>query len=169
VTAFPTWTPGEIVTATKLGLYTTNVTAICQVRMTAQSITDNTLTALLFDTDTTGTEDLDTLGWHENTVAPERITPTIAGWYQVGWSCEWQTDTDYVRVFSELQKNEAVLSPARRIEGPVATAPHHYTGGGLVQMNGTTDRFRITVFQDNTSGNANTVSAVFTVELKIPT
>jgi hypothetical protein len=158
--------PGEILTATNLNAVTIPWNAICQLRMsTPQSLTNNTSTALSFDT-----EDLDPRGWHAGG-SPTLVTPTVAGWYRATMSIDWQTDTDYTRASFELQKNEANCTP-RRYRDPqprVTTGDPTGMSWPLVSLNGTTDRFRIVATQVNTSTGANTVDACLLVELVYPT
>jgi len=145
-------------------------TPACQVRMTGQSITDAVPVVLVFDTDTTGTEDLDLLGWHENTTEPSRITPTIAGWYRASAGAVlFQSDGDYIRAFVEILKNGAFPTPLLRTEAPGNMTPSISLGTRLLQMNGSTDYLEARAYQDNTSGNANTVDGWFVVELVYPT
>lgn len=140
---------------------------LCQVSMSAaQSITNNSNTALSFDT-----EDLDALGWHAGG-SPTLITPTIAGWYEVRLIGQWQADTDFSRIQIDLQKGGVSVTPQlwdRNFLG----SPHQVLGfnatSHLIQMNGTTDNFRVVVLQINTSTGANTVNAVLTVRLVYPT
>lgn len=141
--------------------------ALCQVRMSAaQSIPNGANTTLSFDT-----EDLDALTWHAGGT-PTRITPTIAGWYRVTFTTDWQSDTDYFRLLVNILKNGAVTTPLRSIEipgGAVTLTPNVSGSVTLVQMNGTTDFLELSAFQVNTSAGANTCDATFLVELVYPT
>jgi hypothetical protein len=133
---------------------------------TPQSIGNNSLTVLSFDT-----EDLDDFGWHAGG-SPTLITPTIAGWYRVTLSSSWQGDTDYTRILVLLEKNSAGTTPSRRSDqGLRLTSSTHEIPAAwpLVQMNGSSDNFRIQVLQANTSTGSNTVDACLLVELVVPT
>lgn len=159
--------PGEILTATNLNAVTIPWNAVCLLRMsTPQSLTSSTVTALSFDT-----EDLDPRGWHAGG-SPTLVTPTIAGWYEVTLSTQFQSDTDYIDILLEIQKNTAATTPPQtlRVTGaattwvpglPLATTP--------IQMNGSSDTIRATARQQNTSAGAQTVNAGLFVKLVYPT
>jgi hypothetical protein len=143
--------------------------AVCQVRATGQSLTNNTITELLFDTDGTGVEDLDPLGWHENTTNPGRIKPTIAGWYRVTGAALFSVDNDITSILFFPRKNGADFDHRGGINlsaSAVSHSPAVVCDSGLVQMNGTTDYFTLVARHVNTSAGAETIDAVFTVKLE---
>lgn len=160
--------PGEILTATNLNAVTVPWNAVCQVRMsTPQSLTNNTITQLLYDT-----EDLDPRSWHSTSVNTGRITPTIAGWYEAFVSGVLAADSDYTTMFVQFQKNGADLTPQRalNIAAPAGTfVPILNATSGLISMNGTTDYIDSTARQVNTSAAANTIDALLKVRLVYPT
>jgi hypothetical protein len=143
--------------------------ALCQVTSTGQSLTNNTITELLFDTDGTGVEDLDPLGWHENTTNPGRITPTIAGWYRVTGAALFSSDNDITSVLFFIRKNGLDFAHRGGLNlttsaGAVSTGVVATTG--LVFMNGSTDYLTLIARHVNTSAGAETIDAVFTVKLE---
>jgi len=141
--------------------------AVCQVRMSAaQSVISNAAaTPILFDT-----EDLDPLGWHSTASNTDRITPTIAGWYRVSGYGDWLSDADYSIFLIALEKNDVGLTPvsARRDDSNNVSRYSSFTSF-MVQMNGTTDHFRMVVFQANASAAANTIRCILLAELVYPT
>jgi hypothetical protein len=160
--------PGNILTAADLNAVTKPWNALCQLRQSAtQSITNNSVTVVLFDT-----EDLDPLGWHSTSSNTERVTPTIAGWYRMTVNLSWGNDGDYIRHLCTFLKNGVGLSPNIYAEnGTIAIAgtPSFMLPSVLIQLNGSTDYFSLSVYQQNTSAGANTVQCRLLVELVYPT
>jgi len=79
--------------------------AICQVRQTsAQSLSNNTNTALLFDT-----EDVDSTGMHSTSSNTSRITAVYPGWYQFSGGYSAAANATGVRV-SSFQVNSTVVN-----------------------------------------------------------
>lgn len=159
--------PGEILTATNLNAVTLPWNAIAEVTMSApQSCASGSNTALSFDTET-----LDAKGWHAPGT-PTVMTPTIAGWYVSTLIFSWQNDTDYTRVIIDVQKN-GVTFGVRGWDSNFLAAPHQPLGGtsvsSLISLNGSSDTVRWVANQTNTSAGANTVNAVFRLQLVYPT
>lgn len=69
------FTTGAVLTAAELNAF---VPLTCLSKVAAQSIPTSARTDITFTT-----EDIDVLDWHSNVTNTERITPTIAGWYNV--------------------------------------------------------------------------------------
>jgi hypothetical protein len=157
---------GEILTAANLNAVTVPWNAVCQSRMSApQNVSNNSATTLSF-----GVDDLDVLNWHAGGT-PTLFTPTIAGWYQVHLGTVWQSDTDYTRLFIEINKNGGALTPLCRYEtgDDFNGAAYFDVTSPFISMNGTTDNVTGIAFQTNTSAGINTVDAVITVKLMYPT
>lgn len=89
----------QLLTCTADGYYATEPTSLSNppcvqaYRTTPQSITNNTLTTLSFNT-----EMYDTDTMHDNTTNPERITFTTAGIYIVTLNCTWKKNTTGDRI-----------------------------------------------------------------------
>lgn len=162
------FTAGEILTAANLNAVTIPWNAVCQVYDASQSISDNTSTAITFDT----TEDLDPLAWHSTVTNPTRVTPTIGGWYRAtGW-CRLITATATIARFAvSIGKNGTAVDPQVYDVSPAATSTRHSGGvcSPLIQMNGTTDYLELLVTQDDTGGTARSVESRLLVELAYPT
>jgi hypothetical protein len=160
---------GNILTAADLNAVTKPWNAFCQVRMsTPQSLTNNTTTTLLFDT-----EDLDPLGWHSTSTFTGRITPNIAGWYEARGTIAGAADADYTRAEAFFWKNAGNLTPIRGFSylshSTGAVIPDGSGTSNWVLMNGSSDYMELTAIQVNTSANANTVDATFSLQLQYPT
>lgn len=143
--------------------------AICQVSQSAtQTINDNTATLVNFDV-----TDVDPLRWFN--ASNDRITPTIRGWYRVAVQGQWQSDGDYVRAQMECRFNGTTGLVPRWITeqhidvAAVSKVPLVGNTFPLVLMNGTTDYFDFTCYQDNGSNNTNTIRAQAMLELVLPT
>lgn len=120
------------------------------VQAVAQSIPDNTATAITFTT-----EEIDTHGFHDTGANTSRITPTVAGYYWF-FGC----------YFSAAMTTPVSRSTFMRKNGATATAPGPRDGGAsitssrecsaLISCNGTTDYVELIALQDS-SGAVNTV------------
>lgn len=169
MTAYPNWTAGEVVTEAKLDLYTTNLTAICIAQRTAaQSVVDNTTVDLAL----TGTDLLDPNAWHDPAGgAPERITPTIAGWYLVIGHAEFTSaTTTTARRVTRIAKNGTAVHQG--IDVAVATglaSLQAQDATATVSLNGSTDFVTLQVFQDDTGGSARNFTGFLSAQLIYPT
>lgn len=167
---------GQQIYETDTGLFRTYIsstwvlvshdTAQCQVsRAAVQSgVASGTTTTVLFDQ-----EDYDPLGWHSTSSDTNRVTPTLAGWYQAFAIAAWDADTDFTTLTTTIRKNGATLTPTAAQNGS-------NTGGGgntpaasvaspLISMNGTTDYIDMSVRQTNTSAGTNSVRPLLLVRL----
>ena len=155
---------GEVLTATKLNRHL----ATCQVHDATQTLTDNTLTIITFDSD----EQLDTHGWHANGTNPTRTTPTINGWYRVFVKSQLVTPvTTVARMHARVLKNGTLIDGAQADLAPVSglSGVHTVTATSpLVSMNGTTDYFEMQALQDDTGAASNAVETWMTTELVYP-
>lgn len=114
-------------------------------------------------------EDFDPLGWHSTTTNPERITPNIAGWYQViGYAgLPTDPDNDYNRFRLSIRFNAGENIIDERPYTPAAgIGPSAPVVAGWIYCNGTTDYIALGVFQSNTDADtANNVFARLNVQL----
>lgn len=122
----------------------------------AQSMPDNTLTALTFTT-----EVYDTDNFHSTAVNTQRVTPTVAGYYLFRGLYYSVTMTTPVAIEASFRKNGAtqLASGIRHTGGSITNSA---LAECMVEMNGTTDYVELMGLQDS-SGAVNTaVSLRFT-------
>lgn len=153
---------GEILTATKLNRHL----AVCQVHDATQTLTDETITTITFDSD----EQVDTHGWHANGANPTRITPNIAGWYQFFGRFQLVTGAGTItRMQARCLVNGSLLY--YRDANPVGATLLHPSEivTPLISMNGTTDYFEFSVYMDDSGGTSRAVESWMTVSLVYPT
>ncbi len=122
----------------------------------AQSVATATNTALTFGS---GSEDIDTHGFHDTTTNNSRVTPTSSfpGYYQitatVWWSSATFNDQTY-QIF--IAKNGTTVPPGQRTRSQSGSATQHSIMTTSIQTaNGTGDYFEAIV-QQQTGGNLNT-------------
>lgn len=146
-----TFFAGDELTAAALNAVTD--TPLCQLFQTStQSIPDNVTTALTF----TGTEDIDTHNFHDPVTNPERITPTVPGYYRVTASYGTPTATTITTVLLNIAKNGTAVKAARRPYTSTSepTSTRTLETEIILTANGTTDYFSATALQDNTANTA---------------
>lgn len=126
------------------------------IQAAAQSINDNTHTALTFGT---GATVIDTHNFHSETTNNTRVTPNVPGWYEVSGSYATVAGADYLSLQGSIRLNGSNLAPDART-GPNATSATRSTSAGpvLVPCNGTTDYIEIAGFQDNSANTARNTS-----------
>ena len=130
------FTSGAVLTAAELNAF---VPLTCLSKAAAQSIpASGTQAAITFTT-----EDTDTLNWHSNVTNTERITPTIAGWYQVNASGTFDT-TLSARIIVAIHKNTSEYVKADWTGGSNANGR---SLTACVYLNGSTDYVRLVVAQ----------------------
>jgi len=119
------------------------------VQTVAQSIPDNTLTALTWTT-----EDIDTHGFHDTVTNNTRITPNVEGYYEFSFTyySALQTTPADMDVCARKNGSGTIASGTRTPGAAVATG---VSGTTIVSMNGTTDYIEILALQ-NSSGAVNT-------------
>lgn len=155
----PVWGIGDEVTAAKL-----NSRPYCHViQSTSQNITTfgtGGWQAITFNAEIT-----DPYSFHNNSTNNSRITPTIAGFYDVIAMAALAGNTTGDRGV-QIRKNGAVVSgaPYHSISSLKTTSTFASTpwGFGTLSMNGTTDYMELYVAQDSGSTLATQVSASFT-------
>lgn len=128
------------------------------VQQSAQSLADNTETAITFGA---GSEELDTHNMHDTGSNTSRITPPVAGWYRVTGKVYMAANADYNSLECYIRKNGTTPISSRQRVGPntVSSARSVSTDIILVSMNGTTDYVELIAVQDDASGNANSTSS----------
>jgi|SRR6185503_12412439 hypothetical protein len=172
-----TYAVGQRVTATLLQTladYTVNKGLTRLVQQAAQSLTDNTDTALTFGA---GSDDVDTAGWHDEVTNNTRITPTVAGYYLATGLLVVPAAADYVNLQVYIRKNGATILPSISRQGPNATSSSRsiQVTCDAILLNGSTDYLEAVGNQDNTaSASRNTPSTggssscLFTVQFIRP-
>lgn len=145
-----TFFAGDQLTAAALNAVTDK--PICQLFQTAaQTLTDNTTTALTF----TGTEDIDTHNFHDPVTNPDRITPTVPGYYRVTATYGSATLATQVTVLLTITKNGTGMSVGRRpTVGTTPTGIATLATEIIMTANGSTDYFSATALQDNTASSS---------------
>lgn len=129
------------------------------VQAAAQSIPDNTSTALMFGA---GSEEIDTHGFHDTTTNNSRITPTIAGYYRFHGNYQSGTPTTLVVINVFFSKNGSAIPPTGRGNNGALTQSQSVTG--IIFCNGTTDYVQLTALQDSAGAvNTNVITPFISV------
>lgn len=126
---------------------TTGKPLVRLVANAAQSLNDNTSTAITF-----AAEDIDTHGFHSTVTNTSRVTPTVAGYYRVRGTVVFGSRTDYSDVNVWIRKNGVTnMAPASRCgySGITTTAVETGIAEVIVDMNGTTDYVEVVANQNN--------------------
>jgi hypothetical protein len=125
------------------------------VQTVGQSIADATITALTFTT-----EEIDTHGFHDNATNNTRITPNVAGYYDVRGTYFMSTSTSPVSQDCHLRQNgSGSIAPGERgISGTIAQSQ---PTRALLAFNGSTDYVELMAFQDSAGANTSNVSSRF--------
>lgn len=138
--------------AQQLADYTVNRPVIRLVATSAQSINDNTNTAINFGT---SSELIDTNDFHSESVNTSRITPTVAGLYYVRGYYITSSRSDYGNVNAWVRENGSTNhAPAHRYATATTSGQQSAFGTAIVDMNGSTDYVELAVLQDNTANVA---------------
>jgi hypothetical protein len=131
---------------------TTGKPLVRLVQAVAQSIPDNSFTALTFTT-----EEIDTHGFHDTGSNTQRITPTVAGYYRFSGTYFSATITTPVLMAVKLRKNGTTdIAPGAR--GPGSASNPSMACTAIASCNGTTDYVEVMALQDS-AGATNTVVA----------
>lgn len=145
---------------------TTDKPLVRMVQTVAQSIPDNTQTALTFTT-----EEIDTHGFHDTGSNTSRITPTVAGYYRFTGTYMSGVPTTLVSIDCSLRKNGGTAAaPGNR--GQAGAIAQSQSSTAIFTCNGTTDYVEVVALQDS-SGAVNTnvssrFSSVFECEFLRP-
>lgn len=128
-----------------------------RIRQTAAQtgLVDATIFAVTFDV-----EDFDTHNFHSTSSNTSRVTPTVAGYYQVDGVVCAAAQSDYVALDAIIRTNGTTSQQgATRITPSAVSTTSAIPVSAKVLMNGTTDYFEVTARFDR-SGNGNSATAV---------
>ena len=110
-----TWAPGEYPTAAQLNQdlrdnvsFLANPPAASVYRSSAQSISNNTLTDITWNT-----ELYDTASMHDTVTNSNRITVPVAGLYLCEGMLQFQAATDYTELLIIIVKNGTIMRQSR--------------------------------------------------------
>jgi hypothetical protein len=131
--------------------YTIRKPLVRLVQAVAQALTNNTDAAITFTT-----EDIDTHGFHDNATNNSRITPSLAGYYQVTGRVVFSGDNDFTILQARIARNGSVQAAIERNLNPgtSSSAGRAASASGIFSANGTTDYFELWGLQANTSAAA---------------
>ena len=120
------------------------------VQQTAQSLTHNTDTPLTFGT---GSEVIDSRGWHNESSNTTRVTPDIPGWYLCIGLVFVEGANTVTNIGACVRLNGTVQSPRQRMPIPATTFTKSVQITNSVPCNGTTDYLELAGYQfDTTAG-----------------
>ena len=105
------------------------------IQAAAQSIPNVTSTALTF---AAGSEDIDTHNFHDTVTNNTRVTPTIAGYYQVTVTYASSANTA-TQLYAVVAKNGAGVQPLVRQTPAATSSAKSVQATAIVSMNGSTD------------------------------
>lgn len=160
-----TYAVGQRLTAEllqELADYTVNRPLVRLVAPTTgtQALPHNTSTIIQFGS---GSTVIDTHGFHDEAVNNTRITPNVAGIYEVNGAVWFATRTDYILLHASIGFNGSEVSSAPRLALPstaTASQPRSQHISPLqVEFNGTTDYTELRGIQANAASAASTTSA----------
>jgi hypothetical protein len=110
----------------------------------AQSIPSTTDTAITFGA---GSEDIDTHGFHDTSTNTSRVTPTVAGYYQVSGNVWWGNTGTLKSYHAAIARNGSVVA-RNRVLLPNATVvtdstTRSHSAFAILSANGTSDYFEL--------------------------
>jgi hypothetical protein len=131
-------------------------------------LVDATATAITFGT---GSEELDTDGFHDTSTNNTRVTPSVPGWYRIHGGVAFAGQTDVVSHEVRIRKNGSTnLAPASRVaySASVNGTTQVILCSVLASFNGTTDYFELIGNQDRSGGGnwATTISSQYASTLE---
>ncbi len=136
------------------------------VQQSAQGLADNTLNMIQFGT---SSEVLDSHNAHSESTNNTRVTPPVAGWYDIR-GCVVFAGLTSTAVFSEtyLRKNgtTAIEGAGRENGSGAGTGTHSRQCQALVYFNGTTDYVELAARQDSGGAGTTVVSFQYTSTLE---
>ena len=106
------------------------------VQAAAQSIANNTTTALTFGT---GSEDIDTDGYHSESSSNTRVTPTRAGIYKATVTTAFAPSAAQTAVDAMVGKNGSITQPQVRLSPGTSNIAKAQMASALISINGTGD------------------------------
>lgn len=160
-----TYAVGQRLTAEllqSLADYTVNAPLVRLVQPSTgspQSLPHNTSTALQFGT---GSTVYDTHNFHDESTNNTRITPTVAGYYEVNGIVFFNSRTDYTLLYASIGLNGSEWGTGPRlIKASTATgsaAQSQHITPLEVLMNGSTDYLELRAIQTNAASAASSVN-----------
>lgn len=131
--------PVKAVDLTALAVSSSTRPIVRLIQQVAQSIA-TTNTALTF---TSGSEDIDTHGFHDVTTNPSRITPTIAGYYELSGTYATAATAAAFQALT-VGKNGTVVMPRSEVhQDPVSSIRTISVGPVPLTADGVTDYFEL--------------------------
>lgn len=138
---------------TSLEDYTIRKPLVRLVQQAAQSMTSSTAAAITFGS---GSEEVDTHGFHDTTTNPSRITPTIAGWYRLTGTFNIVSGTSVTQLVGVFRRNGTTVAPLVPLRPDAASnAAQGIQITATVSVNGSSDYLEFWASQ-NSSGAINT-------------
>lgn len=129
------------------------------VQATAQSIPNNADTAITFATGSTAT---DPYSFHSETTNTTRVTPTVAGWYRIYGSVMWAAPAAAWTTLRAAILRGGTAQGGRKAYGPNNTlAQRSCDCWALLDMNGSTDYFELSGYQNSGAAVLTTVGSSF--------
>ncbi len=119
--------------------YAINKPMVRLLQQAAQTgIASGSNTAMTFGT---GSEEIDTHGFHNTSSNTSRITPTIAGYYRFHGGIAWTGNTDYTVLQAFLRLSGLTgIPPATRVAGITASSQTQVVQcDAIIACNGSTD------------------------------
>jgi hypothetical protein len=111
------------------------------IQQAAQSIPNTADTALTFGA---GSEDIDTHGFHDTGTNTSRITPTVAGYYQLYGVVWWGNASDITSYHAGIGKNGSVAARQRTLAlTGVGATTRSINAAAMLAANGSTDYFEL--------------------------
>lgn len=141
------------------------------VAQSAQSISHNTAATVQYGT---GSEEIDTNGFHSESSNNTRITPTVPGIYAARVTYATGGRSDYTWIQTGVLRNGSAMAPWVRVGPNTNNTVRGVSAEALVQMNGTSDYVEHHVQQVNGASAAQNTNAssqyscVFELEYKRP-
>lgn len=134
---------------------TTGKPVVRLIQQSAQSVSDATATLLSYGS---GSEDIDTHGFHDTSTNPTRITPTVAGYYRC--TVTYHTvSAAYTQLLVGIRKNGSNVDPVLVVRPDAASSAGQSVQCTVtVAVNGTGDYLEHLV-QQNSSAARNTTTA----------
>lgn len=169
-----TYAVGQRLTASLLQTladYTVNRPLVRLVQQSAQTMVNSTETVITFGT---GSEVVDTHGYHDETTNNTRVTPQIAGWYELRGTVYFSATNGYLTLQAQPRLNGVNYATADRQIMTAAASSQRAVGFTpvMVLLNGSTDYVELMGLQTS-AANQNTYvvtsqASVFEVEFIRP-
>jgi hypothetical protein len=130
--------------------YTVNRPLVRLVSTAAQNLADNTATSIAFGT---GSTLIDTHGYHSESTNNTRVTPVLAGYYEIFGLVAYGAATTLLTLQTVIRLN-GVDQPGNTRQGPNATSSARSTAAGPITLfcDGLTNYIEVAGLQDNSGG-----------------